>query len=42
MDNNNKAMSASNSANSPRRKTKINYRLLPVKAHYFFFMACKY
>jgi hypothetical protein len=25
----------------PAKKIKINYKLLPIKAHYFFFMACK-
>jgi hypothetical protein len=28
-------------ADSAKRKTKINYERLPIKAHYFFFMACK-
>jgi hypothetical protein len=28
-------------AASPKRKMKINYERLPIKAHYFFFMACE-
>jgi hypothetical protein len=38
MDNDKAILSA---ATSPRRKMKINYERLPIKAHYFFFMACK-
>lgn len=25
----------------PTKKIKVNYKLLPIKVHYFFFMACK-
>lgn len=38
MDSNRVIMAATN---PPTKKTKINYKLLPIKAHYFFFMACK-
>jgi hypothetical protein len=38
MDNNN---AASPSSGSHSGRFKVNYKLLPVKCHYFFFMACK-
>jgi hypothetical protein len=38
IDNNYRIMPATTSC---AKKTKINYKLLPIKAHYFFFMAGK-